>query len=117
MTFTRLESEYSHELSIQVERRQETAHAVPPARARQLLARCKAAVYRLQPFTIILKDRIDCDVPPVELKVGPDSKAIGVTLVGHFEQRGAVVLRGANLQHCGQAIKNKLESRRSLRHG
>lgn len=88
-----------------------------PARARQLLTAGKAAVYRLHPFTIILKDRADGDVQDVEVKVDPGSKTTGVALVAHFEQQGAVVLFGANLNHRGQAIKNNLESRRSLRRG
>ena len=53
----------------------------------------------------------------VEVKVDPGSKTTGVALVGHFEQQGAVVLFGANLSHRGQAIRNNLESRRSLRRG
>lgn len=88
-----------------------------PARARQLLTRGKAAVYRMQPFTIILKDRDDGDTQPIEVKVDPGSKATGLALVGHFEQQGAVVLFGANINHRGQAMKNNLESRSSLRRG
>jgi len=88
-----------------------------PARARQLLTAGKAAVYRMQPFTIILKDRADGDVQDVEIKADPGSKTTGIALVGHFERQGAVVLFGANLTHRGQAIKNNLESRRSLRRG
>lgn len=88
-----------------------------PARARRLLDSGKAAVYRRYPFTIILKDRATGDVQPIEIKVDPGSKTSGVALVGHFEQQGAVVLFGANLNHRGQAIKNALESRRSLRRG
>lgn len=86
-----------------------------PARARRLLTAGKAAVYRLQPFTIILKGRADGDVQEIEVKVDPGSKTTGVALVGHFEQQGAVVLFGANVNHRGQAIKNNLESRCSLR--
>jgi len=56
-------------------------------------------------------------VQDVEVKVDPGSKTTGVALVGHFEQQGAVVLFGANLSHRGQAIRNNLESRRSLRRG
>ena len=88
-----------------------------PARARQLLTAGKAAVYRQQPFTLILKDRADGNVQDVEIKIDPGSKTTGIALVGHFERRGAVVLFGANLTHRGQAIKNNLESRRSLRRG
>lgn len=77
-----------------------------PARARQLLTAGKAAVYRQQPFTIILKERADGDVQPVEIKIDPGSKTTGIVLVGHFEQQGAVVLFGANLTHRGQAIQS-----------
>lgn len=41
-----------------------------PARARQLLTAGKAAVYRMQPFTIILKDRADGDMQPVQERRG-----------------------------------------------
>lgn len=88
-----------------------------PARARKLLTAGRAAVYRLHPFTIILNDRDDGETQPVEVKVDPGSKTTGIALVAHFEQQGAVVLFGANLNHRGQAIKNNLESRRSLRRG
>jgi 5-methylcytosine-specific restriction endonuclease McrA len=88
-----------------------------PARARKLLTAGRAAIYRRHPFTIILKDRDDGEVQAVEIKVDPGSKTSGVALVGHFEQQGVVVLFGVNLNHRGQAIKNALESRRSLRRG
>lgn len=88
-----------------------------PARARRLLNAGKAAVYRSHPFTIILKDRADGETQNVEVKIDPGSKTTGIALVGHFEQQGAVVLWGANLNHRGQAIKNALESRASLRRG
>ena len=88
-----------------------------PARARKLLTAGRAAVYRLHPFTIILYDRADGDVQDVEVKVDPGSKTTGIALVGHFEQQGAVVLWAANVNHRGQAMKNNLESRRSLRRG
>lgn len=88
-----------------------------PARARKLLTAGRAAVYRMQPFTIILNDQESGDTQPVEVKVDPGSKTTGIALVGHFEQQGTIVLWGANLNHRGQAIKNNLESRRSLRRG
>ena len=37
--------------------------------------------------------------------------------MGHFEQQGAVVLFGSNINHRGQAMKNNLQSRASLRRG
>jgi len=42
-----------------------------PARARKLLKREKAAVYRVKPFTIILKERSGGDRQPVEFKCDP----------------------------------------------
>ena len=45
----------------------------------------------MRPFTIILKNRADGEVQDVEIKVDPGGKTTGVELVGHFEQRGAVV--------------------------
>ncbi len=88
-----------------------------PARARKLLTAGRAAVYRLHPFTVILQDRERGETQDIEVKVDPGSKTTGIALVGHFEQQGAVVLWGANLNHRGQAMKNNLESRASLRRG
>ncbi len=85
-----------------------------PARARELLRDGKAAVYRRIPFTIVLKHRADGDTQPVELKVDPGSKTTGIALVGEFK-RGRRAIFGANLSHRGQAVKDALESRRSLR--
>ncbi len=87
-----------------------------PARARRLLNGRKAAVYRLKPFTIILKFRADGDVQDVEFKIDPGSKTTGMALVAAFKQ-DCVLVWGANLQHRGQAIRNALESRSSLRRG
>ena len=62
-----------------------------PARARQLLRDGKAAIYRREPFTLILKDRVGGETQPVTLKIDPGSKTTGMALVGHF-QRGARVV-------------------------
>lgn len=87
-----------------------------PARARRLLKGGKAAVYRMRPFTIILKHRADGGVQDIEFKIDPGSKTTGIALVALFKQ-GRVLVWGANLQHRGQAIRLALESRRSLRCG
>lgn len=86
-------------------------------RARRLLKAGRAAVYRLTPFTLILKDRQDGDVQPVELKVDPGSKTTGVALVGEFPKQGRVVLWAGHLHHRGAAIRARLEARRALRRG
>ncbi|MCX6127463.1 MAG: RNA-guided endonuclease IscB, partial [Proteobacteria bacterium] len=85
-----------------------------PARAKELLKKSKAAVYRLFPFTIILKHRAEGDVQPIECKVDPGSKTTGAALVGTFKRRHRLIF-AANIEHRGQAIRDALESRRSLR--
>jgi len=86
------------------------------ARARRLLRDGKAAVYRLQPFTLILKFRSDGDTQPIEFKVDPGSKTTGIALVALF-QRGRVLIWAAHLAHRGAAIRAGLEARRALRRG
>jgi len=85
-----------------------------PARARKLLKKGKAAVYRRYPFTIILKERVDGQLQPVEIKFDPGSRTTGIALVGHFE-RGSEVIWAGNLNHRGLQIKSNLVSRRAIR--
>jgi 5-methylcytosine-specific restriction endonuclease McrA len=81
-----------------------------PARANRLLKAGKAVVYRLQPFTIILKHRSNGITQPIELKVDPGSKTTGIALVGN-----KTVLWAANLSHRGHIVKARLDKRRMLR--
>jgi len=84
-----------------------------PARARQLLHKGKAAVYRRYPFTIILKrEVINADKQPLRLKIDPGSKTTGLAILN---DRTGEVLWAAELQHRGQKIKSALDSRRSIR--
>ena len=85
-----------------------------PARARMLLRKGKAAVYRRYPFTIILKHRTGGNVQPVELKLDPGSKTTGVALVQQ-KGNGAAVIFAAEIQHRGAAIKKALSTRRAQR--
>ncbi len=87
-----------------------------PARARKLLRQGRAAVYRLQPFTIILIICEGGEVQPVELKVDPGSRTTGITIVINGELHRKVVW-GCNLHHRGLPIKSALEGRRALRRG
>lgn len=87
-----------------------------PARARELLSKGRAAVYRWVPFTLILKDREDGEMQPVELKVDPGSKTTGISLVALFKS-GRKVIWAGNLNHRGQQILNGLLARRQLRCG
>jgi len=85
-----------------------------PARARELLRGRKAAVYRRFPFTIILKERSEGDLQPLEVKLDPGSRTTGVAVVGGFK-RGMRLIFAANLTHRGMAVKCALDSRRSIR--
>jgi len=85
-----------------------------PARARKLLRKGKAAVYRRYPFTIILTRRVGGDLQPIEIKFDPGSRTTGIALVGHFN-RGKEVIWAGNLNHRGLQIKRNLESRRAIR--
>ncbi|MFB2891850.1 RNA-guided endonuclease IscB [Aerosakkonemataceae cyanobacterium BLCC-F50] len=81
-----------------------------PITARKLLQANKAAVFRLFPFTIILKKAVNETPKPITLKIDPGSKTSGIALV----QENKVVF-GAELTHRGQSIKASLDSRRAIR--
>jgi 5-methylcytosine-specific restriction endonuclease McrA len=89
-----------------------------PARAKLLLKRGKAAVFRQYPFTIILKEREGGDTQPIEVKIDPGSKITGIAIVADFK-RGKRVIWAAELTHRGQQIRDALlgrqQSRRSRR--
>ncbi|MDC0831925.1 RNA-guided endonuclease IscB [Geitlerinema sp. CS-897] len=81
-----------------------------PARARELLAKGKAAVYRRYPFTIVLNRAVG-DVPPEsQLKIDPGSQTTGLAIVNRNK-----LVWGAELQHRGDRIQAKLETRRTCR--
>jgi 5-methylcytosine-specific restriction endonuclease McrA len=81
-----------------------------PARARKLLRKGKAAVYRRVPFTIILKHRAGGATQPIALKLDPGSKTTGIALVAH-----KTLVFAANLHHRGSIIKQRLDRRRAIR--
>ncbi|MBC8171939.1 MAG: HNH endonuclease [Anaerolineae bacterium] len=85
-----------------------------PARARELLNRGKAAVYRHYPFTIILKERAGGNMQPVACKIDPGSRQTGIALVADF-QRGKRLVWAAVLEHRGEPIKAALLARRQSR--
>jgi 5-methylcytosine-specific restriction endonuclease McrA len=93
----------------------EPLHPVHPARARKLLSRGKAAVYRRFPFTIILKVAIqDPMVAELRVKIDPGSKTTGIALL---DDHSGAVLFAAELSHRGSAIKKRLDKRRGVRRG
>lgn len=99
-----------------LDKNQQPLMPCPPARARQLLSSGKAAVYRREPFTIILREREGGDVRPLVLKLDPGSKTTGLALVIQG-QRGDKVIWAAELHHRGLVIKDSLRSRRAIRRG
>jgi len=86
------------------------------ARARELLDKGRAKVFRRYPFTIVLQDRVfEASVTHSHrIKIDPGSKVTGIAVVQ--EERGRVT-NALEVSHRGQQIKNSLESRRSLRRG
>jgi RRXRR protein len=84
---------------------------VHPGKARRLLNAGKAAVFRREPFTIILKKVVVTATPEsITLKIDPSSQTTGIALV-----QGEKVVVGAELTHRGQSLKTTLESRSELR--
>lgn len=81
-----------------------------PGVARSLLKAGKAAIFRMYPFTIILKKAVEAQPESVQLKIDPGSVGTGMALV-----KDGVVLWAANLMHRGQAIKQALEQRKAIR--
>ena len=57
-----------------------------PARARELLKKNKASVFRSVPFTIILNSREQGNLQPLELKFDPGSKKTGLALQTKFNR-------------------------------
>lgn len=85
-----------------------------PARARELLRKGRAAVYRRFPFTIIIKDRKGGVLQDTQLKFDPGSKTTGIAIVATFK-RGLRCIWAAELTHRGATIKKALEQRRGIR--
>jgi 5-methylcytosine-specific restriction endonuclease McrA len=83
-----------------------------PARARELLRKGRAAVFRRYPFTIILKDHQGGHRTTHRLKLDPGSKTTGIAIVQ--EATGRVVWAG-ELTHRGQGIRDALLARKAAR--
>jgi 5-methylcytosine-specific restriction endonuclease McrA len=75
--------------------------------------RGRAAVWRLYPFTIILKLGERAEAPePLRLKLDPGSKTTGLALVNDTSGR---VVWAAAIPHRGQQVKERLDQRRICR--
>ena len=82
--------------------------------ARRLLTLGKAAMWRRYPFTIVLKRaKPDEAVEPLRLKIDPGSKTTGLAIVNDLTGQ---VPFAAELSHRSQQVRDKLTSRRALRH-
>jgi 5-methylcytosine-specific restriction endonuclease McrA len=88
-------------------------------RARQLLSRGRAAVHKIRPFAIRLKDRlaVESAFQPLQVKIDPGSKVTGLALVRESEKApGSMALLCLfELMHRGFQIKQVLEQRRAFR--
>ena len=88
-----------------------------PARARKLLKKGRAVVWRMAPFTIMIKERtVDNCEPnqPMLLKVDPGAETTGLALL--INRKGRLeVIWAANLKHRGTFIKSRLDKRRAVR--
>jgi 5-methylcytosine-specific restriction endonuclease McrA len=86
------------------------------ARARILIRKGRAKVYRLFPFTIQLIDRAFGDVQPVAIKFDPGANTTGVALVREHAYPGKqTVLHLAEITHRGQAIRKHTLTRAMFR--
>ena len=87
-----------------------------PARARELLQKGRAKVFKRYPFTIVLQDRtVENSVTQAHrIKIDPGSKNTGIAVVQEVTGR---VTSALEISHRGQQIKDALESRRALRRG
>ena len=102
-----------------LDRRGEPLMPCHPARARQLLAKGRARVVRLFPFTIRLIDRTvaDSEVDGVVLKIDPGSKATGISVARLDGDGGLHGLAAVEVRHRGAQISRKLTARAALRRG
>lgn len=86
-------------------------------RARLLLERGRARVYRRMPFTIQLKDRSqdDCELQPLQLKIDPGSRGTGLAITRADKEGELSVIALYELEHRGIQIRDKLRSRAMFR--
>ncbi|MHC5599890.1 MAG: RNA-guided endonuclease IscB [Nostoc sp.] len=94
-----------------IDQNKEPLNPITPKRARELLTKQKAAVFRMYPFCIILKYPVENPQPlPLTIKLDPGSKFTGIAILDNEK-----VIWAAELEHRGWQIKDYLQSRRSLR--
>jgi hypothetical protein len=85
------------------------------AKARILLDAGKAAIFKVRPFTIILKRAVENpQVPDLRIKLDPGSRTTGIAVV---DEASSKVVFAAELEHRGQFIKKSLDDRGGVRRG
>lgn len=86
----------------------------PPARARKLLAKGRASVYRRYPFTIVLHDRMieGSTVHPHRFKLDPGSRTTGMALVAEHTNE---LVFAAEVEHRGVQVTAAMTERRQVR--
>jgi len=87
-----------------------------PARVRRVLNSGQAAVFRKNPFSILMENKVQEDSTGHEhrLKIDPGSKTTGFAPVRECTKK---VLWAGEIQHRGQAVSDALLSRRQLPRG
>ncbi|MFK0734742.1 MAG: RNA-guided endonuclease IscB [Gloeotrichia echinulata HAB0833] len=94
-----------------IDQNKQPLNPIAPKRARELLTKQKAAVFRMYPFCIILKHPVENPTPKsLTIKLDPGSKFTGIAILDDDK-----VVWAAELEHRGWQIKDSLQSRRSLR--
>ena len=84
-------------------------------RARILMEKRRACIYRYFPFTIILKDIDVRDIgslPTYRIKIDPGSKYTGIAVI---QNDNNTVILYAQIEHRGGEIKSALQTRRGCR--
>lgn len=84
-------------------------------RARKLMEKRRACVYRYAPFTIIIKDvdiRNCKDIPSYEIKVDPGSRTTGIAIVNTETQDLEFAIQ---IVHRAEQVKENLDTRRNAR--
>ncbi|MCP4111967.1 MAG: HNH endonuclease, partial [Desulfobacteraceae bacterium] len=79
---------------------------VHPGQARRMLKQGRAAVFRMYPFTIILKYAVSDEPEPLRVKIDPGSRKSGIAVVN--DATGEIVF-AAEIGHRGSLIKKSLE--------
>jgi len=81
-----------------------------------MLARGTAAVWRLYPFTLILKQAVpEAETTPLRLKIDPGSKTTGLALVADVDADAGQVVWAGEVTHRGQAVHERMQIRAGIR--